>query len=263
MKKQQKKIRSLQRAIDIIDLFNGQRREMGVTEIARALEMPKSTVAGLIFTLEQNHYLSQHPETRKYSLGYKLVERAGVLLDQMDLRRIAEPILQILRDTANESVNLAIRDGNYVTYIARMQGDNVLRMRSEIGKREMIHSTALGKAILADHGDDELADIVRAIDLIPVTPRTITSADEFLRELNLTRERGFAIDDEENETGGRCVAAAIQDYLGGPIAAISLSVPIQRFPDEKINEYGGLVKQAADTISKKMGAKRQEDAGEE
>lgn len=262
MSKQQKRIGSLQRAIDIIDLFDGQRREMGVTEIARALDMPKSTVAGLIFTLEQNRYLSQHPETRKYSLGYKLVERAGVFLGQMDLRRVAEPILESLRDKANESVNLAIRDGNYVTYIAMMQGSNMLRMRSEIGKRERIHSTALGKALLADLPAEDISHFVQGYEFLPITPKSITRPREFIREIEVTKQRGFAIDDEENEIGGRCVAAAVRDYLGEAIAAVSLSVPIQRFPEERVEEYGGMVKKAADEISKKIGAKLDDETGE-
>jgi len=259
MSKQQKRIGSLQRAIDIVDLFDQNRREMGVTEIARALDMPKSTVAGLVFTLEQNRYLSKNPESRKYSLGYKLVERAGVFLGQMDLRRIAEPVLKTLRDTANESVNLAIRDGNHVTYIARMQGNNMLRMRSEIGKREWVHSTALGKVILADLPEAELSEFVKGYEFLRTTPKSITDPKKFIQELSLTKRRGYAIDDEENEIGGRCVAAVIRNYSGEAVAAMSLSVPIQRFPDERIDEYGRMVQHAAEMVSKNIGAPNDED----
>ena len=122
MGKQQKIIGSVQRAIDILDLFDRRTQELGVTDIARILNLPKSTIAGLILTLEYNNYLDQNTETRKYRLGFKLAERAGVFLDQFDLRRIALPVLEELRNSSNESVNLAIRDGEYVIYIERMLG---------------------------------------------------------------------------------------------------------------------------------------------
>jgi DNA-binding IclR family transcriptional regulator len=254
MEKQQKIIGSVQRAIDILNLFDRRTQELGVTDIARALNIPKSTIAGLIFTLEHNDYLDQNAVTRKYRLGFKLAERAGVFLDQFDLRRVALPVLETLRDSSNESVNLAIRDGEYVIYIERMLGDNMLGMRSEIGKRELVHSTALGKAILAQLPVTEIKQFVENYEFKPVTPRTITDPAAFLEDLNETKTRGFSIDEQENELGGRCVAAPILDYLGKPVAALSISVPIQRFPEEKTPEFGEMVRRAARKISLQLGA---------
>ena len=262
MGKQQKIIGSVQRAMDILDLFDWRTQELGITDIARALDLPKSTIAGLIFTLEQNDYLNQNTVTRKYRLGFKLAERAGVFLDQFDLRRVALPILEELRDSSNESVNLAIRDDQYVTYIERMLGDNMLGMRSEIGKRELIHSTALGKAMLAQLPSDELNKFIAGHNFTPVTPHTITDPNAFLNEMQETLLHGFAADNQENELGGRCVAAPIFDYQGKPVAAISISVPVQRFPEEKISEYGEMVKQAAREISLQLGANIPEENGQ-
>ena len=263
MGKQQKLIGSVQRAVDIMGLFDRHAQELGVTEIARALNFPKSTAAGLIFTLEQNNYLTQNPLTRKYQLGFKLAERAGVFQDQFNLRQVALPTLEALRDLSNESVNLAIRDGQYVTYVERMLGNNMLGMRSEIGKRELIHSTALGKAILAQLPIAEINQFIVDYDFIPVTPKTITDSAAFLDELEQTLTHGFAIDNQENELGGRCVAAPIFDYLGKPVAAISLSVPIQRFPEDRISEFGDRIIQAARSISLRLGANLSEENGTE
>jgi DNA-binding IclR family transcriptional regulator len=254
MSKQKRIIGSVQRAIDIINLFDRNTAELGVTDIARALDLPKSTAAGIIFTLEQNDFLEQNAETRKYRLGSKLAERAGVFLAQFDLREIATPVLEDLRNECNESVNLAIRDGDYVVYIERMHGDNMLGMRSEIGKRERIHSTALGKAILSCLPSQELNEFINQYDFVHVTPRTITDPGAFFDALAETAQRGFALDDQENELGGRCVAAPIFDYQHRPVAAISLSVPIQRFPEEKIPDYGARVREAARQISQRLGA---------
>ncbi len=256
MSSRRKVIGSVQRAIDILDLFDEHHPELGTTEIAQALGLPKSTAAGLILTLDQNGYLEQNPATRKYRLGYKLAERAGLLLSQFDLRQIASPSLEALRDRCNESINLAVRDGPYVVYIERLDGTSMLGMRSEIGKRERIHSTALGKAILSTLPEAELQEFIARLKFVPVTPRTITSPTTFLVELQKTCQRGFAIDDEENELGGRCVAAPIIDYRGNSIAAVSISVPVQRFPKEMIEKYGSWVKETAGEISRKLGAAR-------
>ena len=259
MGKQQKLIGSVQRAIDILDLFDLRTQELGVTDIARALELPKSTIAGLIFTLEYNNYIDQNKETRKYRLGFKLAERAGVFLNQFDLRQAAFPVLEELRNLTNESVNLAIRDGQNVIYIERMLGNNMLGMHSEVGKRELVHSTALGKALLAQLPLAEIKQFVASYEFVPVTPRTITDPAAFIRELEQTLLHGYSVDNQENELGGRCVAAPIFDYLGKPVAAISVSVPIQRFPEDKIPEFGDRVKQAAQDISIQLGAKLTEE----
>lgn len=259
MNKQQKLIGSVQRAIEILNLFDRTTMELGVTDIARAMNLPKSTAAGLIFTLEQNNYLEQNHVTRKYRLGFKLVERAGVFLNQIDLRRVALPVLEKLRDSSNESVNLAIRDGQHVTYIERMLGNNMLGMRSEIGKSELIHSTALGKAILSQLPLAEQKQFIESYDFIYLTPQTITDPVVFLNELEITLSRGFAVDNQENELGGRCVAAPIFDYLGKPVAAISMSVPIQRFPEDKIPQFGAMVGEAAQAISLQIGSNLTED----
>jgi IclR family acetate operon transcriptional repressor len=127
-------------------------------------------------------------------------------------------------------------------------------MRSEIGKREAVHSTALGKALLASLSTDELQDLMRGYDFTPVTAYTITRPKAFFAELDAIRRRGYAIDDQENEIGGRCVAAVIHDFRGEAAAAISISVPLQRLPDSKIELYGQIISQAAREISQKMGA---------
>ena len=142
-------IASVQRAVDILNLFNSAQTELGNAEIARLVNLPVGTASGLIYTLKINNYLDQNPINRKYRLGLKLAERAAVLLDQLDLRKVAAPFLEALRDWCGESINLAIRDGNEVVYIERMFGNHSLGIRSELGRRGSLHSTSLGKAILS------------------------------------------------------------------------------------------------------------------
>jgi IclR family KDG regulon transcriptional repressor len=253
MNRQAKRIGSVQRAINILNLFDRRTPELGTTDIARALDLPKSTVAGIIFTLAENGYLDQNSETRKYRLGFKLAERANIFLSQFDLREIAYPYLQSLRNEFNESTNLAILDGRDVVYIERLLGFNMLGMNSEIGKREKAHSTALGKAIIAYMPEEEIYRFVEQCNFEAVTPHTIVDPKDFILELKATRARGFAIDDEENELGGRCVAAPVFDYRRVPVGAISISVPLQRFPKSRTPDFGKKVKLATSKVSQKLG----------
>jgi DNA-binding IclR family transcriptional regulator len=248
-----KLIGSVQRAINILNLFSENEFELGTSDIARRLELPKSTAAGLIATLEHNNYLDQNPDNRKYRLGFKLAERAQTLLTSYNLRQIAYPFIVDLQKNTGESVNLGVRDDTEIVYIERLHGSKMLSMRPEIGKREHIHSTALGKAILSVLPLKDISNFITNYQFSQQTPFTITEPADFLIEIERTRQRGFAIDDQENEMGGRCVAAPILDFKGQPVAAVSVSVPLQRLPDEKMAEYGDLVNRIAKQISRKLG----------
>ena len=246
-------IGSVQRAIDILDLFDDQTSQLGITEIAAALDLHKSTAAGLVYTLEHNDYLEQDPATRKYRLGLKLVERASTALEQIDVRELALPHLRELRDWCDESVNLAIRDGGHIVYIERLPSTHPLGMRSKVGTRASVHSTALGKAILSCMPPAEVQQLIAQYGLPAITPQTITDPKQFLLEIDRTRERGFALDNEENEMGVRCVAAPICDHAGRVVAAASVSAPIQRVPMSEVPRYGRKVSETARAISSKLG----------
>jgi IclR family KDG regulon transcriptional repressor len=253
MAHQSRKIGSVQRAIDILNLFDHQIPELGTTEIARALGLHKSTTASLVSTLAANGFLNQNPETRKYRLGLRLVERAFAMLDQVEIRQIAYPCLQGLRDQWNETVNLAILDSADVVYIERMLGTKALGMRSEVGRRAPAHSTALGKALLSCFPIADVKAFVAAHGLPVATPKTITDPDKFYGELDQVREQGYAVDDEENEIGGRCIAVSIFDHTGKAIAAVSISAPTARLPMSDVPQAGAMVRETAKAISRGLG----------
>lgn len=248
-----KLIGAVERALDILELFDERTPELGTTEIAEAAGLHKSTAAGLIHTLAAKGYLTQNPTNRRYRLGLKVVGRAGVVLGTMDLRHAALPYVQQLRDEFGETVNLAVLDAGDMVYIERLLCAHPLGMRSEVGKREPAHSTALGKAILAHSEPSEVHDYVARYGLLASTERTVTDWDTLNQRLELTRRQGYAIDDEENQVGGRCVAAPIFDHTGRPAAAISISAPTARLSLEQVPIVGAQVKQAARTISASLG----------
>jgi len=246
-------IKSLQRALNILDLFDEQIAELGITEIAEALGLHKSTAAGLVYTLEHNGYLDQEPETRKYRLGFKLVERSSTLLDQIDVRQMALPHLQELRAWSGESVNLAVRDGEQIVYVERLRTTQSLGMRAKVGYRAPMHCTALGKAILSGMPPREVEEFVARIGLPSATPNSITDRAQFLEEMDRAHAQGFAEDNEENEIGVRCVAAPIFDHSDRPVAAVSISSPVLRFPPSEVPQYGQKVIEAANAISTRLG----------
>ena len=248
-----KLIASVQRALDILDLFKQSNTELGNAEIASMVNLPVGTVSGLIYSLKANNYLDQNPANRKYRLGLKLAERAAVLLDQLDLRKVAAPFLEEIRDWCGESINLAVRDGIEVVYIERMFGDHSLGIRSELGRRGSLHSTALGKAILAFLPEADKQNLLEGYNYYPITCYTIIDQEKFADELALVNQRGYAIDEQENELGGRCIGAPIFDRYKFPVAAISISVPVQRFPDEDVAKFGEKLVSVAAVISQKMG----------
>ncbi len=140
-----------------------------------------------------------------------------------------------------------------MVYIERMFGNHSLGIRSELGKRAPLHSTALGKVIFANLPGEEREELLSQYILRPVTPFTITDKNELRNELKKIQITGFALDEQENEVGGRCIGAPIFDHSGYPIGAISISIPVQRFPLERTEDYGLRLKKTADEISERMG----------
>ncbi|MDE2857208.1 MAG: IclR family transcriptional regulator [Chloroflexota bacterium] len=246
-------ISSLQRALDILSLFGSQSPELGITEIAKALNLHKSTAAGLVYTLQRNGYIAQNPENRRYHLGLQLIERAGVLLDQIEIRKIAMPELEHLRDWSSESVNLAILEENQVIYIERLLTDKSLGFRNHIGKRAWPHSTALGKAILSHLPPHEARAILESYPLEAMTANTITDIDALIGQFKAFYDQGYAIEREENEIGGLCISAPIHNHSSNPVAAVSVSFPLSRLDETMITTYGTKILEVARRISVKLG----------
>lgn len=246
-------ISSVQRALDIIALFDPNTQELGITEIAKTLGLHKSTASGLVYTLQSNGYIEQNPDNRKYRLGLQLLERATILLGQIEIRKVAMPELERLRDWSSESVNLAIREYNQVIYIERLLSDQNLGFRNHIGKRSWVHSTALGKAILSHLPPQESKNILESYDLVALTPRTIVDVKTLTDQFITFRKQGFAIEREEDELGGLCISAPLYNHTAKPIGAISVSFPISRVDEDMIPAYGEKISATAKRISEKLG----------
>jgi IclR family transcriptional regulator, KDG regulon repressor len=240
------------KAIGILEVLAAQ-AERGITlaDLCVQLSMPKSTVHRYLTTLTQLGLAERRGDDR-YRLGTKVIELAGSFLANSDLRSESQPVLDNLAAQSDETVHLAVPSGTEVVYIAKVESAHPLRMYSYIGARLPMYCTALGKVILA-FGDSDRTREVLARKLRPRTPTTITTADGLHTELESVRAQGYAIDDEENEVGIRCVSAPILDYTRLAVAAMSISGPSDRMDRRRCLELAPLVREAAHRLSRRMG----------
>ena len=236
----------------ILDIL-ASKAEVGITlaELSALIGMPKSSTHRYLATLQELG-LAERKNGDRYSLGVKVIELAGSFLAKSDLRNETQVVLKDLAERTGETIHLAVPSGAEVVYIAKVESTHALGMFSHIGARLPMHCTALGKAILAFSKAEQL-QLVLSQPLIRRTPHSITSPDALKAELDLIHARGFAIDNEENELGIRCVGAPIIDYTATPIAAISISAPRDRMAPERCMELGVLVCEATQMVSRYKG----------
>ncbi|WP_082235401.1 IclR family transcriptional regulator [Halobacillus massiliensis] len=246
-------IQSIDRALKILDLFDDRTRELSITDISKKMNLHKSTVHSLLKTLQSHRYIAQSEENGKYMLGLKLFERGNLVVSNLDLRSVARKHLENLSETTSLTVHLVILDGKEGVYIDKVEGSGVTVFYSRIGRRVPIHTSAVGKALVAFKSDEELKKLLKNYKFKKQTDNSIGSAKEFYEEINNIRERGFSIDNEENEAGIVCVSVPIKDYSGKTIAAISMSTPASSATDEKIAHHVSLLKDCTDKISRELG----------
>jgi IclR family acetate operon transcriptional repressor len=250
--RQENTVQSIERAMRILEELAEEKDGIGVTELSRRLDLHKSTVHRLLSTLLGLGYVEQNPHSERYRLGMKLLYLGGSILERMDLRREAHELLKQLCDEVNEAVHLVIPDGDKALYIDKIDGNRTIRMYSQIGRRAPLHASAVGKAILA-FSPEEFAEKIIKKGLERYTSKTIVDPGELREHLRQIKIRGYAVDDEENEEGIRCVGSPIFDYTGRVIGAVSVSGATVTIPPERVEELASKVMDCARNISRKMG----------
>ena len=246
-------IKSINRALQVLELFSLEKPEWGVTEISKALNIYKSNVHNILSTLAEKSFVGKDPKTDKYKLGIKFFELGSVVIKNMDLRRIAHPYIEKLSKEFNETVHLGVLDKGRVVSIEREESDKGLCSHIEIGKRTPLHCTAVGKAIMAYLSKDKVAAIVEGKGLKKYTENTITNKEELEKELLKIRKQGYSVDNMEHEEGVRCVAGPIRDYTGKVIASMSVSGPAFRINENNIPNIVKKDKGYCNCISEEMG----------
>lgn len=244
---------SLHRAVAILDCFQENQPDLGVREIARQLDLHPSTVGRILTTLTSLEILSQDPETRRYSMGSKVLKWSSLYMSNVDLRVVARPYMQELNRNTEETISLDIPDGQTRLCIERIESPHKLRWVKQLGERMPFFASASGRALLAFMDPDKRDAILAETPFEQLTSHTTTDLNIFRKELALTRKRGFAVSESERVEGVSCIAAPIFDASEKIIGAITISGPGTRFSQQTISEYAELLTKTTDKISQAMG----------
>jgi IclR family transcriptional regulator, acetate operon repressor len=241
-------VQSLERAFAILETMADAGGVISLSQLAADAKLPLPTIHRLVRTLVDLGYVRQEA-SRQYSLGPRLI-RLGETTSRM-VGRWARPHMERLAHELGESVNLAMLDGDQVVYVGQvMASRNSMRMFTEVGRRVLPHSTGVGKAMMAEMDPDAVSAILARTGMPARTEHTLTDAVAFAAELGRTRERGYALDEGEQEVGVRCVAVAVPD-TPQPLA-LSVSGPLPRMTDAFVERATGPLREAAAAISAEM-----------
>jgi IclR family acetate operon transcriptional repressor len=226
---------------------------MTAAQLADATSSNRVSVHRILGSFMRHGLVRQEHAGAPYRLGFGLLAMAQKVIHERELVPLAYPLLEELAARSGETCHLAVLDGGEAVYVAKIESHQSVRLVSRIGARVPLYCTALGKAMMA-WADEELLKRLLAVQTFEKkTPRTTTSAEALVAELETIRARGFAIDDIENEDGVRCVGATVLDHTGAPIAAISVSGPAVRVTEKTVHDVGALAARAASSLSAALG----------
>lgn len=244
---------AVERALGILEAVADCPAGLTNAEVSQRLKIPKSSASYILRTLEQRGYLRRDDETGKYRLGLKVVSLQHGALLGLDVRALARPVLRHLVERAHLTAHLAILDKDEVIYIERVEAPGFVKMDTWVGRRMAVHCTSVGKALVAHLPRKQVEQILPQHGLRRHTPRTVTSRARFWQELEKVRARGYAVDDEENNLGVRCVAAPVFDSEGNIAASVGVSGTTSQIDRHSLPHVAELVRDAARNISRQLG----------
>jgi DNA-binding IclR family transcriptional regulator len=222
-----------------------------LSDLVEQSGLPRPTVLRLLEAL-RDHEVVQLASSGAYVLGPRLAVWGQRYLEGLDLRAQAEDIMDSLASQTRETCFLGVRDGNQVLYVAKADSPQAVRPAARVGSRNPLHSTSIGKALLA-FGPEQLIELYLREQLVAKTPNTVTDPQRLLAEFDLIRQRGYSTDDVENEDGVRCVGAPVRDHTGLTVAAMSVSTPAYRFDLADLPRLAPHVIAAAQELSRRIG----------
>jgi IclR family transcriptional regulator, KDG regulon repressor len=244
---------SVGNAARLLKVFLSREPELGVSELARRLDLGKSTVHRLLTTLVTEGLIEQNQETGNYRLGLVMFELGQAVSAHLDLHAAVGPVLAALREETRESCQVGVLDRHEVVYVDRLESSHTLRLMNEAGRRVPVHCTSSGKVLLASLSPAELDRVLAAAPLTALTPQTIIDSARLHAELDQVRARGWAEAVDEREVGAASLAAPIRDATGQVTAAISIGAPTARLGAQQRRRLVGTVAQAGEAASRRLG----------
>jgi DNA-binding IclR family transcriptional regulator len=246
------RVQALDRAFAVLDLLGESETPLGLAQVASSLQLHKSTAHRFLMVLER-HHMVERTTSGKFRLGLRLFDFGNRAIEQYDLRERAQPHLRRLVAETEETAHLCVLEQARVIYIDKIEPARSVRMITRIGSSNPVHCTSVGKAILAFLPEERINDILRRTKFERFTARTIATAEALRTEIEKTRRRGYAVDDEEYEEGLRCIAVPLLDSQRFPVGAVSVSGPSFRVTAQKLPSIANHLVQCVRGISADMG----------
>lgn len=244
---------AVERALNILEAIAERGSGLTNAELSRKLKIPKSSASYILRALERRGYLRRERLSGKYRLGLKVVSLSRGVLSGVDIRELARPVMRQLVERCQLTSHLAVLDEGRAVYVDKVEAPGFIKMDTWVGRRMEAHATAVGKSLLAHLPVGEVDAIIKQHGLTKRTSKTIASRAPLLRELERVRLHGYAVDDEENNLGARCVAAPIFDNLGDVVASVGVSGTSGQVNKSTIPKMVEWVKEAARKISQQLG----------
>ena len=227
---------------------------MGIMDLSAELGFHKSTTHRLVTSLQYMGYIRQDEESLKYALSLKFLEIGSKILEQTNMASLIHPSLKKLSEQTGETVHLVRREGTEAVYIDKVESTvSSIRMVSRVGSRIPLYCSGVGKAIMATLPDEEVKKIWNESIIEKKTDKTITDFSQMQEVLEEVRQNGYALDDEENEKGVRCIAACLHGYQKEVKYAFSISGPTSRMTRERVRELAVDVKKVQEELSRELG----------
>jgi IclR family transcriptional regulator, acetate operon repressor len=244
---------AVERALAMLEAVAQEPDGLSNAEISRKLQIPKSSASYILRTLERQAYLNRDAETGKYRVGLKILSLSRGALSGLDVREVALPIMRHLMEKTNLTCHLAILDGPDAVYIEKVEPQGFIKMDTWVGRRMRVHATSVGKALVAHIPPEKLEKILASAGMEKRTAKTITTLSRLHKELERVRVQGYAVDDEENNIGARCLGAPVFNQSGVIEASVGLSVTTNQVNPQTIPRIVEQLKDAARHISMQLG----------
>ena len=243
---------AVERALNILEAAADRREGLTNSEISHKLAIPKSSASYILRALERRGYLRRDVASGRYCLGLKILSLGGDARANLDLAEVALPFMQALQERIHLTVHLAVLDQGEAVYIEKVDAPGFFKVNTWVGRRMYLHSTSVGKCLIAGMPRPEVESLLHQQGLKKRTPKTITSLTKLLAELELVVAQGHAMDDEENSVGARCVAVPVPGANGTAVAALGVSGTLTQMEEANLPRILEALKEAARRISRQM-----------
>ena len=240
---------AVDRAMSVLEEMSRYERDVDLATLAKGVRLPKSTLVRLLQTMRRHSIVQQDPRTRRYRLGTALMHLGKAAERQFDLERIVRPFVAELAKSTGETASFAVLESDRAVYLVQVLSESIIRGVPPIGAELGLHCTAVGKVLLTSFSEEDIDAFVNEHGLPRHTEKTIVNVESLRKELEKVRQRGYALDDEEAEQGGRCIAAGVCDDREQVVAAVSITGPITRMQKNQIENLGTIVKRIAEKVT--------------